>query len=294
MLTTIFCHIHDFYPSYEAQKLEEITPSKTKRGRKCQLHPTEIMTLLIYFHHSQFRHFKAFYQYIQTHYSKAFPNLVSYNRFVELIPSVIAPMTFFLQSQMGTITGLSFIDSTHIKVCHNKRIKRNKVFKGLAARGKTTIGWFYGFKLHLVINDKGELLAFDLTPGNVDDRHPKVMAHLTKRLFGKLFGDKGYLSQKLFDELFSKGVQLITHIRQNMKNRLMPYEDRILLRKRALIETVNDELKNICQIQHSRSRSPINWLVNLIAGLSAYCFFPKKPALKLHQQHSLTPDIICL
>lgn len=252
------------------------------------------MTLVVHFHLSQFKHFKAYYQYVQKHHSAAFPNLVSYNRFVELIPTIIAPLTYFLQTQMGQATGLSFIDSTHIKVCHNKRITSNKVFKGLAARGKTTVGWFYGFKLYLVINEKGELLAFDLTPGNTDDRNPKVMDHLTKGLFGKLFGDKGFLSQELFEKLFERGIQLITHVRKNMKNRLMPYEDKVLLRKRALIETVNDELKNICQVQHSRSRSPKNWLVNLIAGLSAYCFLPKKPSLKRHDKQQVHTPILYL
>jgi Transposase DDE domain len=166
-----------------------------------------------------------------------------------------------------------------LSVCHNRRIERHRVFDGLAARGKTSMGWFFGFKVHLVINEQGELLAFYLSPGNLDDRKP--VPKLTKRLFGKLFGDKGYISQPLFDELLAQDVTLITNVRKNMKNRLLPLMDKLLLRKRAIIETVNDQLKNISQIDHSRHRSVNNFLVNVIAGLIAYTHQPKKPSLNL-------------
>ncbi len=168
-----------------------------------------------------------------------------------------------------------------MEVCHNRRIHSHKVFKGIAERGKSSTGWFYGFKLHLVINDKGEILSFYLTPGNVDDRNPKVIESLAKELFGKLFGDKGYLSKKISNILFSKGIQLITKLKKNMKNKLMIMEDKIFLRKRAIIETINDHLKNICQIEHSRHRSLTNFMVNIVSGLVAYSFLPKKPSLKL-------------
>lgn len=141
------------------------------------------------------------------------------------------------------------------------------------------MGWFFGFKLHLVINECGELLAVQLTPGNTDDRRP--VTEMAKRLFGKLFGDKGYISSDLFDQLWNGGLQLVTHIRHNMKNALMPLIDKILLRKRSLIETVNDQLKNISQVEHTRHRSPVNFMVNLIAGLIAYTHQPKKPSLRL-------------
>ena len=148
------------------------------------------------------------------------------------------------------------------------------------------MGWFFGFKLHFIINDSGEIISWAITKGNIDDRHP--VPDLAKTVKGKLFGDKGYISQPLFEKLFSQGTQLITSIRSNMKNKLMPIFDRILLRKRSIIETINDQLKNISQIEHSRHRSPINFLVNLIAALSAYQLKPKKPSLNLHfQQLSL-------
>ena len=213
------------------------------------------------------------------HLRSEFPNLVSYNRFVELMPTVFLPLCVYLHSRLVACRGLAFIDSTPVPVCHNKRIPRHKVFAGLAARGKTSMGWFYGFKLHLIVDDKGDLLSFYLTPGNVDDRKP--VPHMAKKLWGKLFGDKGYISQPLFEQLFDQGLQLITPIRKNMHNRLIPLMDKLLTRKRSIIETINDQLKNISQIAHTRNRSPTNFLVNLIAGLIAYTHQPKKPSLNL-------------
>jgi len=217
------------------------------------------------------------------HLRSEFPDLVSYNRFVELMPSVLIPLCFYLYQQKGTATGISFIDSTSIAVCHNRRISRHKVFRSPAQRGKTSMGWFYGFKLHLVVSDKGDILACCLTPGNVDDRKP--VPQLTKDLFGKLFADKGYISQQLFELLFQQGLELITTLRKNMKNRLLPLADKLLLRKRAIIETINDQLKNISQIEHSRHRSVTNFLVNLVAGLVAYTHQEKKPSLNINHEH---------
>jgi transposase len=213
--------------------------------------------------------------------SREFPGLVSYNRFVEFIPSVLLVLCAYLRTScLGTCTGISFMDSTALAVCKNPRIHSHKVFAGLAQRGKTSTGWFLGFKLHLIFNDRGELLNLLLTPGNVDDRKP--VPKMVRKLFGKLFVDKGYISKTLRDELLRTfNVQLVTGIRANMKNALMPLMDKILLRKRAIIETIIDQLKNISQIEHSRHRSPANFLVNLICGLIAYCRQPKKPSLGL-------------
>ncbi len=184
---------------------------------------------------------------------------------------------------LGKCTGVSFIDSTPIRVCHIKREYQHKTFKGLATKGKSTMGWFYGFKLHIVINDKGEILDFLFTPANVDDREPLKNKNFHNKILGKLIGDKGYISKTLFDELFIDGIHLITKLRKNMKNSLMFTYDKILLRKRALIETVNDELKNICQIEHTRHRSLENFLSNLLSGLIAYSFLDKKPSLNLEE-----------
>jgi hypothetical protein len=240
------------------------------------------MTILIHFHQSHYRDFKAYYRdYVQERLQREFPGLVSYTRFVEFIPSVLIPLCVYLRTScLGTCTGISFMDATSLAVCKNPRIHAHKVFAGLAQRGKTSTGWFFGFKLHLIINDRGELLNLMLTPGNVDDRKP--VPRLVDKLFGKLFADKGYISRKLFEELLRTfNVQLITGIRSNMKNVLMPLTDKLLLRKRAIIETIIDQLKNVSQIEHSRHRSPINFLVNLLCGLIAYCHQPKKPSLGL-------------
>jgi hypothetical protein len=277
----LFCDVDDFWqefrPYWQAKLLEQGT---IKRVRRPSLSESEIMTLIILFHQSHYRTFKAFYtEHVQKHLRDEFPGLVSYNRFVELKPRVLLPLMVYLRLCMGDCTGISFVDSTPLSVCHNRRIERHKVFNGLAQRGKTSMGWFYGFKLHLVVNDCGEILASHLTPGNVDDRKPVPL--LSKDLFGKLFGDRGYISQPLFEALFEDGVQLITSLRKNMKNRLLPLYDKLLLRKRAIIETINDQLKNISQIEHTRHRSVTNFMVNLVAGLIAYCHRPKKPSLHL-------------
>jgi len=276
----LFCDVDDFClmaePLFRRRLLAD---GRRHRNRKGRLSASEIITILIAFHQGNFRNFKHFYLMLGVSHSPEFPDLVSYQRFVELMPSVLALMCGYLKSRFGSCTGISFIDSTALAVCGNKRIERNRVFRGIAHIGKTTMGWFFGFKLHLIINECGELLAVQLTPGNADDRHPAP--GLTKKLVGKLFGDKGYISAELFEELWSRGLQLVTHIRRNMKNVLMPLIDKILLRKRSLIETVNDQLKNISQIEHTRHRSPTNFVVNLLAGLIAYTHQPKKPSLRL-------------
>ena len=170
--------------------------------------------------------------------------------------------------------------SNPLAVCHNARIHSHKIFAGLAARGHTSTGWFYGFKLHLVFNDRGELLSVLLAPGNVDDRKP--IPKLVKRLFGKIFADKGYLSQPLFAYLYQTfSIQLITKLRSNMKNAWMLLEDRLMLRKRAIAETIIDQLKNISQIEYSRHRSVFSFLVNVLCGLNVYCHKPSKPSLGL-------------
>lgn len=244
------------------------------------------MTIVVFFHLSNYRTFKKYYiDYVCVHLKKCFPVLLSYNRFVEVMQMTIAPLLLYLMKyKVGKCSGISFIDSTPIKVCHNKRIYSHKVFDGLAARGKSSTGWFYGFKLHLLINDMGEIVSFYLTAGNTDDRNMDVIDKLTKGIYGKLFADRGYLSKKLFEHLFERNITLITKIKKNMKNKLMDLTDKLLLRKRAVIESVNDFLKNICQIEHSRHRSPINFIVNLISGLVAYCFIPKKPSLHFKEQ----------
>ena len=211
-----------------------------------------------------------------------FPHRISYNRFVERQAQVALHLLLFLQTcALGKCSGISIIDSTPLSSCHIKRERQHRTMRSWAAKGKCTMGWFYGFKLHLVINDKGEIIQWKLTPGNVDDREPLKDKRFTERLFGKLFADRGYITQNLFEMLFVDNIHLVTKIKKNMKNSLMSLYDKLLLRKRSVIETVNDELKNVCQIEHTRHRSFDNFATNLIAGLIAYNLLPKKPEMNI-------------
>jgi hypothetical protein len=281
----LFCDIDDFCLLFEPCLQARLLDTR-QRHRASTLCLSEVMTIITLFHASSYRNFKAFYtEQVMKQYAGAFPRLVSYSRFVELMPTALVPLCGYLQSRKGHCSGISFVDATSLKVCHNRRIHSHKVFADCARRGKTSVDWFYGFKLHLVINDCGELLSLRLTPGNTDDRRP--VPELVKGLFGKLFGDKGYISQPLFETLYDDGLQLITKLKVKMKNRLMPNFDKIMLRKRAIIESVMDQLKNISQIEHSRHRSVANCFVNLIAGLIAYTWREKKPSLNIRLKEQL-------
>ena len=286
-ITDIFCVVDEFCNDFDKTTEPYLLGKPSKRPPV--MSKSEVISICLLFHLSGFRCFKHFYMfYVQRHMQSEFPRTVSYNRFVELSAGVLMPMTIFLKTCcLGTCTGISFVDSTPIRVCHNKRIKRNKVFKDIAQVGKSTMGWFYGFKLHIVINDKGEILNFAITRANVDDREPLKNENFLKAVFGKLFADKGYISEKLAEILFVNDIHLITNIRNNMKNSLMTLHDKITLRKRSVIETVNDELKNICQLEHSRHRSFTNFIVNMIAGLIAYDFLPKKPSISFQTTSSI-------
>lgn len=280
MIIELFCLIDDFckifIPDWKANILKN---AEKKRDRDGRMSISEIMAIVIFFHKSNYRNFKHYYiGFIQAHYSSYFPNLVSYPRFIAIMKSVLVPLCAFVHTLTGKKTGVYFVDSTLLKVCHVKREKQNKVFDGIAKKSKSSMGWFFGFKLHIVINDKGELMAFKITKGNVDDRKPVPV--LVKGLVGKLIGDKGYISNNLFLQLWDDGVQLITKIKKKMKNKLMPLVDKFLLRKRAVIESVNDQLKNISQIEHTRHRSVWNFACNIIAGLCAYSLQPKKPSIR--------------
>lgn len=276
-LIALFVEIDDFCTKFEPLFRKFIIDNRVRR-RKCSLILSEIMTIIVLFHQSGCRTFKKFYKVFAQFAIKKFFLLVSYGRFVELMQSAIFPLFCFLQTKLGTNTGISFIDSTPINVCNVRRRYSNKVFKGLAKLGKNSCGWFFGFKLHIIINDKGEILSYTLTPGNVDDRKPVM--EMTEGLIGSLFGDRGYISSELFKKLFSKGLKLVTKLKKNMKNKLMNLSDKILLKKRGLIECVNNQLKLSSQIEHSRHRSVSNFLVNLFGGIIAYTLQKKKPSLR--------------
>lgn len=281
-LEELFCSVDDFCQAFEPlwQRLQ--LQSHVKRRRRARsLHLSEIMTILIAFHQKRYRDFKHFYcEYVCAHWRSYFPKLVSYQRFVEWIPGGFIPLCVYLKSCFGQDSGISFIDATSLKVSHICRAKRHRVFRALAGWGKSSVGWFYGLKLHLVVNERGELLNITVTPGNRDDRKP--VKELLAGLTGKVFADRGYASQKLMQQLREEfGIEFFAKPKRNMKNKLMRLTDKLLSRKRCIIETVIDQLKNISQIEHSRHRSPVNGMVNVICGLIAYCHQPKKPGLHM-------------
>lgn len=280
-MTSVFCDVDDFCLTFEPEWHKQLICNAKNSPVISKLSLSEIMTIIICFHQSAFRDFKHYYQnHIVRHKSDCFPNLVSYNRFVELMKQALIPLTVYLKSRcMGQQTGLSFIDSTPIVVCDNHRINSHKVFSEEAKHGKTSTGWKFGFKLHLIINHLGEILSFCLTTANTDDRKP--VPDLVEDLAGQLYGDKGYISEKLVAWLKEKGLNLVTKVRKNMKPKELKAFDKVMLRKRAVIESVNDQLKNISQIEHSRHRSPFNFAVNLIAGIIAYTLQPRKPHIDI-------------
>ena len=250
-LVELYCSVDDFWKFFKSDWDKHLIDRTWPHGPDPELSTPEMMTIIILFHQSHFRNFKHFYcDYVLKFLKNEFPKLISYSRFVYLMKNLFVPLFAFLLHSRGKITGISFVDSTKIQICHNKRIPRNKVFTGWAKRGKTTAGWFYGFKLHLIINECGEILAFQFTPGNAAD--VSVLEKLSRGIIGKLFGDKGYISAEIATKLFERGLRLFTTLRNKMKNKLLGIKDKILLRKRVLVETVNDQLKNISQLEHTR------------------------------------------
>jgi hypothetical protein len=291
-LIAMFCDMDDFCkwfdPRYMQRRLQD---GQRHRVRQGQLSLSEIMTIIVFFHASHYRDFKHYYTtYVEGHLRPYFPALVSYSRFVELMPRSVVPLCGYLSTRKGRCTGITFVDSTSLAVCHNRRSSRHKVFAGYATRGKSSMGWFFGFKLPLMVNDEGELLAFRVPTAEVNDQGP--VSRMARGLWGQRFGDRGYISRALHQALWAQRLVLITLLRRNMKPRLMRLWDRLMLRKRFLIETINDQLKNISHIEHSRHRSLLGFMVNLVAGLIAYTFQPKKPSLGLRWTVAGLPVVI--
>lgn len=278
-ITALFVCLDDFCKLYEAAIQEKALPSPRQRQRKGYLSLSEILLIEILFPFSPYKDFKHYYLYgICIEHRNEFGKLPSYQRFVALKKQIFMPLTILLQTLKGKENGIYFADSTTLKVCHNKRASRHKVFEGLAAKSKSTMGWFYGLKLHLILNHKGEIMAIKITPGNKDDR--QALKDMVKNLQGKCYADKGYLGKEIFQTLWEKGLHLITGIRKNMKQHLMPYIDKILLRKRFIIETTFGLLKTTMNLEHSRHRSVTNAFVHIMATLVAYSFKINKPKIK--------------
>jgi len=283
-ITALYCCLDDFCKLFDEWEGHRLIPSEKTRHRTGKLSRAEMLFIMVLFHLSPFKHFKVFYHYgIGQQYRACFGDIPHYDRFVSLMPRLFTPLMVLLHSLGGEETGIYFADSSKLAVCHNRRIHRHKLFEGLAARGKTSMGWFFGLKLHFVINHKGEIMAVKITPGNTADS--AVLDDMTRHLMGQIFADKGYIGKELFKTLWQRGLQLISGIRRNMKNYLMPMADKIMLRKRFIIETVLDTLKSEMGIEHSRHRSAVNAMVHILSCLVAYAFRPGKPSISLNAKH---------
>ena len=284
IITQIFVKVDDFCKIFEEELKGYFignNQNKKKRNRASRLSKSEIMSIIIFFHIAKYRTFKDYYtKFVKSALIEYFPNLVSYNRFVELMQEVMFYFYFFIKANRGEETGVYYIDSTSIKVCHIKREKQNKVFKKIATKSKTSKEWFYGFKLHLITNEKGEIISFYLSKANKSDNDISIVSKLTKGLKGLLIGDKGYISNNLFRFLYFQDLKLITKIRKNMKNLPMIIDEKLLLKKRGIIESVIDKLKNELLLEHTRHRSVTNFIVNILSTLAAYIFITK-PSIKL-------------
>jgi Transposase DDE domain len=279
-LVETFCDFDDFCKSiqtqWEATLLTDSKTPKRKYGPEAGLVESEIMTLLVLYHASRFKNFKAFYNGVVLGLLRPyFPGAPCYDRFLTLTKRVWALLAFFLASRMGQKTDIYYIDSTPLAVCHNRRINRHKVFAGLAERGKTSMGWFFGFKLHLVFNHKREIVALKLTPGNVSDTAP--VPELTKDLVGKLFGDKGYIGQKLAQELLRRGLALMTRVRSNMKSLPVSLLDKALLNGRGIAETIIGHVKEFSSLRLPKHRSVFNAFTHITAAIIAYQISPLPP-----------------
>ncbi|AFY62139.1 transposase family protein [Synechococcus sp. PCC 6312] len=223
-LEALFCSVDDFCKVFILTWRNQQLPGQIKqRNRLRSLTLSEQMTIVIAFHQSHYRSFKHFYlDYVCVYWADAFPKRPSYHRFVEWMPGLIIPLCVYLKTLFGACTGISFIDATSLRVCHNRRIPSHRVFQGIAARGKTSVDWFYGFKLHLVVNDQGELLNIHVTPGNTDDRQPvpellRSVCYARPLVYGKVFADRGYVSKPLAQELFERfNIQFFAKPRRNM------------------------------------------------------------------------------
>ncbi len=287
-ITEIFCLVDDFclqiddFISQDRFSMDFIELESVDYS-KFSMCPSEIITLLICYQHSGFRSLKTFYlDFAIPYLSSYFPGLPSCSRFVELQAMCLFHNFLFTKFCCpGKCDGISFIDSFKLAICHNKRIHQNKVFAHTAQRGHTSMGFFFGFKGHIVVNSNCEIIDFQLTKGNVADNDENLLHSLCRNVYGKVYGDKGYiLNPEKFESLLNKGIQIVSKIRNNMKNRLMDLNDKFMLKRRSIVETVIDQLKNICHIEHTRHRSPINFFNNFLSVIAAYCFKSEKPKLR--------------
>lgn len=273
MLTTIFYYTDEFCKFFSQEAAKHTLENDSITHFQSAMTLSEIMTIMIYWHQSGYKNFKSFYtKHVLVVFKKEFPHAVSYTRFVELMSYAALPLFVFAKCLGSQCTGKSFIDSTKLEVCNNRRIYSHKVFKGLATRGKTSMGWFFGFKLHLVTDQYGNVIDFTVTTGSVHDSNKSAIDSIVQKIKGILIGDKGYVG--LFEHLYDQGIKLIHRLRSNMKNKLVTLEEKDLLRQRgSIIETTIGIFKEHLCLEHTRHRSPINFLCHIFSCIISYVFF---------------------
>lgn len=281
----LFYHVDEFCKLFEKEMVNYLLPKSALAHRKSSMTVSEIITLRVMYHTSGYKTVKDFFIRENKELISYFPNLVSYSRFVELCTEHVLPFLIFAKVCCSQSDGINYIDSTKLAVCHVKRASSHKTFKGIATKGCTSVGWFYGFKLHLITNAFGRIVDFEITSGNIADNNENLLLKITKKIKEKLFGDRGYLiNPKLFAQLFSRGITIITKIRANMKPRIMSFSDRIALQKRGISETIIGVLKENLSLEHSRHRSPYAFLVHVASTLVSYFFRPNKPSIAFSNQ----------
>ena len=213
---------------------------------------------------------------------------------MELIPRALLALFMYqkYRCSLSKRTGIYYVDSSRLEACHPKRVHQNKVMKGIAGWGKSSMGWFYGFKYHLVVNNLGEIMNVYLSSGNKADNNVKILFYLTNNLSGALFGDRGYLLNEEKKAFIQKNNKLciFTKRRKNMKKKDFPLQAKLWLAKRGIVESVINIHKSSCDIWHTRHRSPVNAFAHFIAGICAYSFFQRKPSTNINMEKNLLPQ----
>jgi hypothetical protein len=288
-LTIIFCQVDDFCKQYSELARQNFLPYENigcvreKTGRN--MTTSEVVTVHIYYAmcSEEFKTFKAFYKHAYAQLKSDFRGLLSYGRLIELKQEIMAPMTLFLKSIFVECDKKSFVDSTRIEACKIKREYSHRVLKGVARKGKTTDGWFFGTKLHAIFNEFKEIVYCCFTSGNVADNNNDLMRKFSSKIKGKMFGDKGYIVNKpLWEKLYEDGLQIIHHLKSNMKNILMPLQDKIDLSKRANIcEGAFSKLKDRMSLQYTRVRSIYGYVINSLSMVIAYQLWAHERAIPL-------------
>lgn len=285
-IISLYCEIDDFCKNMCVELKKHLIGSNVEITIDTPgLSLSEVLTILINFHFSKMVNFKHYYLVkVERELKKFFPKVPSYNRFIERIREVPMLAALYLRYRQTKYAGSGYIDSTPLEVCTAKRVRSNKVFKFTAKLGKSSKGWFYGLKLHVICDFAGNIIQCKITPGNANDL--KIAVKMLQGFKGKIFGDRGYIGKKEFKLLLEQGLILVTGIRKNMKNRLLELWDKILLKKRSLIESVFNIMKNILHLEHSRHRSVVNATVYILTTLIAYCWKPAKPKIKFTKQET--------